>query len=116
VTLAKNNLVLVAPWTLHRRSDYFPNPLKFDPDRFGRDRKETFPKYAYLPFSAGPRSCVGSGFAMMQMRINLATILQRYRLTTIEGYQFEPFYRFNTRPKQGLPMLLQARNTSSDPA
>ena len=113
VTLAKNSLVLIAPWTLHRRADYFPNPLEFDPDRFERDRTEAIPKYAYLPFSAGPRSCIGGAFAMMQMRINLATILQRYRLRTIAGYQLEPLYRFNMRPKHGLPMLLQARERSN---
>ena len=112
MTLPKNALVLIAPWTLHRRSDYFPDPLRFDPDRFERSRIDTIPKYAYLPFSVGPRSCIGSGFAMMQMRINLATILQRYRLTTLPDYQLEPFYRFNTRHKHGLRMVLQEREHS----
>lgn len=112
-TLPKNSLVLVAPWTLHRRADYFPEPLRFDPERFSPDRRDAIPKYAYLPFSGGPRSCIGSAFAMMQMRITLATILQRYRLTPVEGYQFEPYFSFNTRPKHGLVMTLQPRHAST---
>jgi cytochrome P450 len=108
-TLPKNSVVLFAPWTLHRCSEYFPNPLSFDPERFHRDRKDKIPKFAYLPFSAGPRICIGNALAMMQMRINLATILQSYRLTVAPEYQFEPFYSFNTRPKNGLPMTVEVR-------
>ena len=108
-TLPKNSAVLFAPWTLHRCPEYFPNPLCFDPERFHPDRKDKIPKFAYLPFSAGPRICIGNAFAMMQMRINLATILQDYRLTVAPGYQFEPFYSFNTRPKNGLPMTVEVR-------
>lgn len=115
--IAKNSAVLIAPWTLHRRSDYFADPLCFQPDRFTPDHQEQMPKFAYLPFSAGPRVCIGNAFAMMQMRINLATILQRYRLSTVPGYQFEPIYQFNTRIRYGLPMQLQARapQTDADP-
>jgi cytochrome P450 len=108
-TLPKNSVVLFAPWTLHRCSEYFPNPLSFDPERFHRDRKDKIPKFAYLPFSAGPRICIGNALAMMQMRINLATILQNYRLTVAPEYQFELFYSFNTRPKNGLPMTVEVR-------
>ncbi|MBW4547899.1 MAG: cytochrome P450 [Symplocastrum torsivum CPER-KK1] len=108
-TLPKNSVVLFAPWTLHRCSEYFPNPLSFDPERFHPDCKDKIPKFAYLPFSAGPRICIGNAFAMMQMRINLATILQDYRLTVAPEYQFEPFYSFNTRPKNGLPMTVEVR-------
>lgn len=108
-TLPKNSLVLIAPWTLHRCPEYFPNPLGFDPERFHPDRKDKIPKFAYLPFSAGLRICIGNAFAMMQMRINLATILQDYRLSVAPGYQFEPFYSFNTRPKNGLPMTVEVR-------
>ncbi|GAA6623446.1 cytochrome P450 [Scytonema sp. NUACC26] len=108
-TLPKNSVVLIAPWTLHRSPEYFPNPLDFNPERFHRDRQDKIPKFAYLPFSGGPRICIGNAFAMMQMRINLATILQNYRLAIAPGYQFETFYRFNTRLKNGLPMTVIVR-------
>jgi cytochrome P450 len=108
-TVPKNSAVLFAPWTLHRCPEYFPKPLCFDPERFHPDRKDKIPKFAYLPFSAGPRICIGNAFAMMQMRINLATILQNYRLTVAPEYQFEPIYSFNTRPKNGLAMTVKVR-------
>ena len=60
-----------------------------------------------MPFGGGLRICLGQAFAMTQMRINLATILQRYRLTTAPDYQLEPYFSFNTRPKHGLPMQLE---------
>ncbi|BAZ10146.1 cytochrome P450 [Calothrix sp. NIES-4071] len=107
-TIPKNSLVLIAPWTLHRRSDYFPEPLRFNPDRF-HQYKDNIPKFAYLPFSGGSRICIGNAFAMMQMRINIAMILQRFKLTVPFDYELQPFFNFNTRPKNGLPMTIHAR-------
>ena len=107
--IPKNGFMLMAPWVLHRRPDVYPEPLRFDPDRFAPDQQATRPKMAYLPFSGGPRSCIGQGFAMMQMKINLAMILQRYRLTPVRGYEFKPVFNFNTRPQGGLPVVLSAR-------
>jgi cytochrome P450 len=109
-TIRKGQTVLVAPWTLHRRPDIFPDPERFDPDRFSPAREVEIPKHAYIPFATGPRICIGNAFAMLQLRATLATILARYRLTLPENYIFEPMYRFNTRPKNGLPMILHTRN------
>ncbi len=107
--IAKNSTVLVAPWTLHRREDIFPNPLVFEPERFSAEREPDILKHAYIPFSAGPRVCIGNAFAMLQLRVTLATLLQHYQFETPSGYTFEPMYRFNTRPKDGLPMVLRPR-------
>lgn len=103
--LPNKSMIIVAPWTLHRRADIYPEPLTFNPDRFAENE---IPKSAYLPFSGGPRACIGQGFAMMQMRINLAMILQRYRLSLPSDYVFKPVFNFNTRPQNGLPMILEA--------
>lgn len=108
-TIPKNSVIFIAPWVLHRRPDVYPNSLHFDPDRFSPENSADRSKMAYLPFSGGPRSCIGQGFAMMQMKINLAMILQRYRLTPVEGYQLQPVFNFNTRPQGGLPVVLSAR-------
>ena len=104
--IPKRSTVLVPPWTLHRRADIFPDPLVFNPDRFAEGKQ--IPKFAYLPFSGGPRACIGQGFAMMQMRINLAMMMQRYRFRLAPDYQFKPVFQFNTRPQGGLPMMLDA--------
>ncbi|MEM6353230.1 MAG: cytochrome P450, partial [Cyanobacteria bacterium P01_D01_bin.14] len=105
-TIPKNAAVLISPWTLHRRADVYPEPLTFNPDRFEVSVRSQIPKFAYLPFSGGTRICLGQAFAMTQMRINLATILQRYRLSTPHNYVMEPYFSFNTRPKNGLPMQI----------
>lgn len=110
--IPKNQTVLVAPWTLHRHPAYFPAPLQFDPERFNAARREQIHKHAYIPFVTGPRICLGNAFALLQLKINVATILQRYHLTVAPGYHFEPFFRFNTRPKNGLPMVVHNRKGS----
>ncbi|WP_019508616.1 cytochrome P450 [Pleurocapsa sp. PCC 7319] len=106
-SIPKNSFILISPWTLHRRADIFADPLAFNPDRFEVKVRSQIPKFAYLPFGGGPRICLGQAFAMTQMRINLATILQQYRLTTAPDYQLVPYFSFNTRPKHGLPMQLE---------
>ncbi|QYO63905.1 cytochrome P450 [Leptolyngbya sp. 7M] len=111
--LARFSLVLISPWTLQRRADYFPEPLKFNPERFRNP--EAIPKFAYLPFSAGPRVCIGNLLAMMQMKVNLAVLLREYRFSPVPGYQFQPIYRFNTRPQGGLPMVITPSNRLSNP-
>jgi cytochrome P450 len=107
--LPKRRLVILSPWVLQRNKAYFPEPLTFQPERFDPENGQEVEKYAYLPFSMGPRICIGNAFAMMQMKINLATIWQQYRLTPVPGHTFEPFYAFNTRPKNGLPMIVHQR-------
>jgi cytochrome P450 len=104
--LPKNRLIFFAPWTLHRNAEYFPDPLAFKPERFDPEHGQPIPKYGYLPFGGGRRICLGNAFAMLQMRINLATIWQHAHLEVAPGYEFQPLYAFNTRPKEGLPMVV----------
>ena len=108
-TLPKNRLILFAPWALHRDARFFPDPLAFKPERFDPDQGQPIPRYAYLPFGGGPRICLGNAFAMLQMKINLATIWQHAHLDCAPGYEFKPTYAFNTRPKKGLPMIVTCR-------
>ncbi|MCA9913804.1 MAG: cytochrome P450 [Anaerolineae bacterium] len=107
--LPKNATVLVAPWTLHRRPELFPNPEQFDPARFSSTNEERIPKNAYIPFSTGPRICIGNAFAMLQLRSTIATVLQHYRLQIPDTYEMQPVWRFNTRMEGGLPMQISAR-------
>jgi cytochrome P450 len=105
-TLPKDRLILFAPWALHRDADHFPDPLAFKPDRFDLEYGQRIPKYAYLPFGGGARICLGNAFALLQMKINLATIWKHAHLQVAPGYEFEPEFAFNTRPKDGLPMIV----------
>jgi cytochrome P450 len=86
----RGRIVLLAPYTLHRREEYFPEPEKFDPDRFMPEREKQLPRYAFLPFGAGPRICIGLYFAMMEGHLLLATIAQRVSFSLVPGQTIEP--------------------------
>ena len=72
--------VVVGTFKVHRRADIYPNPDKFDPDNFLPERTANRHYYAFIPFSAGPRSCVGRKYAMLKLKILLSTILRNYRI------------------------------------
>jgi cytochrome P450 len=72
--------VLMSQWIVHRDPRWFDEPLQFNPDRWSENRAAALPKYAYFPFGGGPRTCIGSTFAMFEAPLVLATIAQRYTL------------------------------------
>src|SRR6266567_4381085 len=81
--IPKDMVVLYAPYTLHRREEYFPEPEKFDPERFTPEREKRLPRYAFVPFGAGPRICIGMYFAMMEGHLLLATLAQRVNFSLV---------------------------------
>jgi cytochrome P450 len=83
--VAKGTVVMICPYALHRNPHYFPNPEKFDPERFTPEREKQLPRYAYLPFGAGPRICIGNYFAMMEGHLLLATLAQHATFTLVPG-------------------------------
>jgi cytochrome P450 len=88
--LAKGQAVMIAVYTLHRRPDYFPDPTRFNPDRFVPENEQKLPRYAYLPFGAGPRICIGNHFAMMEAHLILVTLVQRMTFAWVPGQQIVP--------------------------
>jgi cytochrome P450 len=108
-SIEKGAILMIAPWTLHRRSDIYPEPLNFDPDRFMGHRAAEISKFAYLPFSEGPRICIGRLFAMMQMRINLAMLLQQFKCQLDSDFELKPVFKFNLRPQEDLYVRLEQR-------
>ncbi|WP_147265141.1 MULTISPECIES: cytochrome P450 [unclassified Micromonospora] len=75
-----NTKVVLAPWVTHRHPEFWPDPERFEPDRFlGRQER---PRYAYFPFGGGPRSCIGEHFALLEMTVLLSALLARYRVDT----------------------------------
>jgi cytochrome P450 len=99
---------LMLPYNLHRDARWWPDPERFDPDRFAPEVAATRPKCAYLPFAAGPRMCIGSAFATMEMQIAVAMVARRYRLA-IDAATVEPDFQITLRPKQGVAALLAPR-------
>lgn len=72
--------VVIGTFKIHRRPDIYANPEKFDPDNFLPERTQNRHYYSYIPFSAGPRSCVGRKYAMLKLKVLLSTILRNYRI------------------------------------
>ena len=101
--------VLILPWLLHRKPALWENPDRFDPERFAPERAAQRPRFAYVPFGAGPRICIGAAFAMAEAMIILATIAQRYRLRLKPGFPVEPQGLITLRPRYGLRMTLERR-------
>jgi cytochrome P450 len=102
-------LVLIVPWLLHRKPSLWEQPHCFDPERFSSERVFARPRFAYIPFGAGQRICIGAAFAMTEAMLILAMIAQRYRLRLKRGHPVEPQGLITLRPRYGLRMTLQRR-------
>ena len=77
--------IIIPPYTVQRDPKHFPDPGKFDPERFSPQKSVGRHPYAYTPFGLGHRMCVGHVFATMEAKTILSTVLRRYRVTEIEG-------------------------------
>ncbi len=108
-TLPKGSIVFISPYLLHRDARWFPQPLEFRPERFEKDAEKTIPSGAYLPFSMGPRVCLGKAFAMMEARLILATLLGRVRPVLAPGYEPVLNPRLSLNPKNGMPIDVRLR-------
>jgi cytochrome P450 len=78
--IRKGGWVYIYPWVLHRDPRFFPEPERFDPERFAPGRVESIPQHAYIPFGAGPHLCIGNSFATMEMVLAVSTVVSRVRL------------------------------------
>jgi cytochrome P450 len=102
--------MLVLPLSLHHRPDLWPEPSRFDPDRFLPEAEARRPKLAWIPFGAGPRVCIGNHFAMMEAPLVLATLLRRYRFERLSDEVPEP--HATLRPRGGMPARVTFRSPS----
>jgi cytochrome P450 len=80
-TLRKGSWVHIYPWVIQRDPQFFPDPLKFDPERFAPGRIESMHPHAYFPFGMGPHVCIGARLAMVQMKLIVASVLRQFRVT-----------------------------------
>lgn len=99
----------VAPWLIHRHRTYWERPDVFDPDRFQTEAGKESLRCAYLPFSLGPRVCLGAGFAMQEAVLILACLFRRYRLVPVEGFEPRPVGRLTIRSENGIRLAIERR-------
>ncbi|MFO0547451.1 MAG: cytochrome P450 [Polyangiaceae bacterium] len=105
--LPRSTNVMIAPWAIHRRASLWPDPERFDPERHTPEAEAQRHRYAYLPFSAGPRICLGIHFAYMEAPLVLATMLRRFRFELLGDDEPEP--SATLRPRKGIRVRVHAR-------
>jgi cytochrome P450 len=101
--------IVISQWVTHRDPRWFPEPDRFNPDRWIDESAAKLPHFAYFPFGGGPRVCIGAGFAMMEASLLLATIAQCFRLRLVPGQRIEPLPSITLRPRNGIFMALEER-------
>jgi cytochrome P450 len=113
--VAPGTMVIVAPYVVHRHRCLWEAPDVFDPERFLGAAREQIHRYAYLPFGAGGRVCIGQAFALQEATLALAAIVRDFRLEADPDAEVEPLLRITLRPRGGLRMLLKHRSNVRSP-
>lgn len=102
--IPKKSIVFIGIHALHHSEKYWPNPEKFDPERFTPEKAKDRPKFAYMPFGLGPRMCIGEHFAMMEMQLLLALLIQKFDFQ-YAGKEAPGYITLVTlKPENGMPM------------
>ena len=111
VTIPKGTDVTIPIHGVHRLSEYWPEPEKFDPERFSAENKKQIVPYTYLPFGQGPRNCVGMRLALMEVKMATVVLLQNFRLNPSEKLEIPPTVSkgVTLKPENGIWLRLARR-------
>ncbi len=107
----RRTLIVMAPYVLHRHHKLWDRPDVFDPGRFLGDEKHRIDRFAYMPFGAGVRTCIGSTFALQEATLVLATLIKNFKMQLAPDTRVWPLLRVTLRPENGLPMLIEPRQS-----
>jgi cytochrome P450 len=102
-----NVLIFITPYITHRDPKYYPDPERFNPDRFAPEQVASRPRHHYFPFGEGPHVCIGNNFALMEMQLILALALQRFRLKEVPNQPVAIQPEATLRPKYGMKMTVE---------
>ncbi len=105
----KDSSIFITPYLLQRNAKYFENPEKFDPERFTAERKKSIKKFSFIPFGAGPRVCIGEGFAMLHGAVILSLMSKNFKMTLKKGHKIKLSSSITLRPKYGVKMIVEAK-------
>lgn len=105
----EGQLIMLVPYLTHRHPEFWERPEAFVPERFESERLRGRHRFAYFPFSAGPRMCVGNHFTMIEAQLAMAVIAQRFRFDLRPGHLVERDHQITMRPRHGMQMILRPR-------
>ena len=115
-TLPACSICMISQYVTHHDPRWYPDPFRFDPDRWTAEAQEQRPKFAYYPFGSGPRVCIGEGFAWMEGILLMATLAQRWRLRPAPDQRIAMQPVVTLRPRYGMRMILERRAAPILPA
>lgn len=101
--------ITIPIYAIHRHPEFWPDPDRFDPERFSPQRTEPRHSYSYIPFSAGPRTCIGASMAMLEIQLVVANLLPRFHMDVAPGARIETAAKVTLTPKHGMPMRVTPR-------
>ena len=104
-----NSLVFISQYVTHHDPRYYPDPFRFDPERWTPEAEDALPRFAYFPFSGGPRQCIGEQFAWTEGVLLIATLAQEWQMRLVPGHPVEPHPLITLRPGHGMRMTLERR-------
>jgi cytochrome P450 len=104
--IAPGSVIAICIYALHRHPGFWDSPEVFDPDRFTPENSGSRHKFAYIPFGAGPRQCIGNTFGLMEASLIIAGVARRYDLQLVPGTEVVPQAVFVLRPARDLMMSL----------
>jgi cytochrome P450 len=107
--ICAGTIVTVSPFLLHRHRTLWERPDDFDPSRFRGASRDRIDRFAYIPFGAGPRVCIGMGFALQEAIIVLAHLTKAFQFDVADNHVVRPIQRITLRPQGGMPMTLHVR-------
>ncbi len=108
-TIPAGSTVIMSQFVVHHDPRWYPDPFKFDPERWTSDARNSRPKFAFFPFSGGQHICIGEHFVWMEGVLIMATLGQRWQASVAQGHKVVPQAGITLKPRNGLPMTLQRR-------
>ena len=109
-TIPAGSTLLMSQYLMHRDPRFFPEPERFNPERWNSETKANLPRFSYFPFGGGPRACIGEPFAWIEGILSIATIARRWKMKLEPGHPIVLQPLVTLRPKYGMRMKLIRRN------
>jgi cytochrome P450 len=110
IPIAAKSICILSPYVMQRDARWFPDPDRFDPERWTQEAREARPKFSYFPFGGGARVCIGERFAWMEGVLMIAAIAQKWKLRLAKDQRVEPLPLITLRTKYGMRMMVEPRD------